>query len=695
MSQDYLSVTVDGDSVTMIMQRTSPEGSNLGLMEKRTGSSLSDEQRLESLRKIQECCAFYGADYIRDNSKSIWQILAHGLQDSSPIIRKLSIETTSQVFAFVESTDDQMKIINKEIVPRLVANLCVSNTTIKKSTVHTLHVYMKHCNCVQDVLRVIIGQLDGGDTKSRAELMVALPIIITPAVAEEDIFELISALVHRLEVSSVKMEHSAPSMLCLERIKALLGESAFNIYINRLPERLQEEYRRGLQKFVIAEQDKSAIERQNSLHSLLARTLSNGSFKSNPSSINEKNVNQGSPTKNTTLSKSTSSLEKGGPKPVSSNERVGLVRARSTERVSKGKGHNDRFRQVGTADNMFNDSSQYLSRKTLYYGFVPAETIAELEDKNWKTRAHGIEDLKLLIEGMRDYSVLHSNLGDFLEFLTRFVEDPNFKVMLTSLNILRDVVEKVGGNIRPHNELILAVVQAKLGDSKAVIKQLNMQLVLRIMHFAKPWGILKALIPGINNRISKVREDIVNIITAALLTFPSSDFNLNSLPGMIAPMLVDPKRKVRHAVLECFAVIAQGLGPGRMQPLVSSVDMIELSPEGEGAMEAVQARLARRKLPKVTPSGTLEYSMIVTNTVRNNSVKIPPDVSWILYGSSGAAGDDNRAAVEGMGKRYFSAGKKRLPWESDDEVASGNARKNVGSAPVHAVSSLKSVYCIF
>ena len=660
-------------------------------MEMRTGSSLNDEQKVESLQKIQECCTFYGRDYIEENSKAVWELLAHGLQDNSPIIRKLSIETTSHVFSCVECNDDQLKIINKEIIPRLVTNLCLSNTAIKKSTVHTLHVYMKHFDCVQDVLRVIINQLDGGDTKSRTELMVALPIIITPAFAEEDIFELISALVRRLEVSSVKFEHSPPSMVCLQRIKAVLGESVFNVYVDRLPERLQNEYSKGLQKTIIADQDASVIERQSSLHSLVARTLSNGSFKPNGASVNGKATNQSIPTKNTTLTKSTSSLDKGGPKPVNSVERAGLVRARSTERVNKSKGHSDRFKQAGSVENVSNDNSQYFSRKTLYYGFVPAETMSELEDNNWKTRAHGIEELKLLIEGMRDVSILQSNLGEFLEMLTRFVEDPNFKVMLTSLYILRDVVDKVGGNIRPHNELILAVVQTKLGDSKAVIKQLNMQLVLRVMHFAKPWGILKALVPGINNRNSKVKEDIVNIVTAALLTFPSSDFNLNSLPGLIAPLLLDPKRKVRQAVLECFAVIAQGLGPGRMQPLVSSVDMIELSPEGEGAMEAVQARLARRKLPKITPEGTLEYSMIATNTMRYSSLNIPPDVSWILYGSSRLSGESNRAAVEGMAKRYFSAGKKRLPWESDDEVASGNARKYVGSAPIHSVSNFQSL----
>lgn len=669
----------------MIIQKTSSED-NLGLMESRTDSSLSDEQKLEALKKLQECCSFYGEDYVKDNYRSVLQLLVRGLQENSLAVRKLSIEITSQVFLNLEAEGESEKLITKEIVPRLIANLCFSNTAIKKSTVHTLHVYMKHFNRVQDVLRVIISQLDGSDAKNRTELMVALPIIITPAFAEEDIFELISALVHRLEASSVKLEHNSPPMICLEKIKGVLGENVFMSYINRLPEGLQKEYNAGLQNSTLAGQDASVIENQTSLHSLIARTLSNGSIKSN-GSWNGGEVGQTIPSKNSPLTKSTSSLDKGGPKPVSSAEKVGLVRARSTERASKGKGYSDRSRRAGSVESVSNETQQYSSRKTLFYGFIPAETIAELEDSNWKTRAHGIEDLKLLIEGIRDNSVLQANLGDFLEMLTRFVEDANFKVMLTSLYILRDVVERVGEDIRPHNELIIAVVQSKLGDSKSVIKQLNMKLILGVMHFAKPWAVLKALMPGINHRNSKVREDILNMITGALLTFPSSDFNLDLLPGQIAPMLIDSKRKVRQAVLECFAVIAQGLGPGRMQPLVSSVDMIELNPEGEGAMEAVQARLARRKLPKITHEGMVEYSMTVTNTVRHNALTLPPDMSWILNGSSGLSGQSNRNVTEGVAKRFRSAGKKRLPWESDDEVASGSVRKSIGSAPIHVVSN--------
>ncbi len=121
-----------------------------------------------------------------------------------------------------------------------------------------------------------------------------------------------------------------------------------------------------------------------------------------------------------------------------------------------------------------------------------------------------------------------------------------------------------------------------------------------------------------------------------------------------------------------------------MQPLVASVDMVELSPNGEGAMEAVQARLARRKLPKLTSDGTLEYSMPIPATAKNQA-PLSPDVSWILYGSPS---NNEHLKVNGdtPAKRYCSAGKKRLPWEKGESLENSPLRKSVASAPMRSVS---------
>jgi len=44
-----------------------------------------------------------------------------------------------------------------------------------------------------------------------------------------------------------------------------------------------------------------------------------------------------------------------------------------------------------------------------------------------------------------------------------------------------------------------------------------------------------------------MREDILNIVMYALLTFPSYEFDLKNIAATVVPTLVDPKRRVRQA----------------------------------------------------------------------------------------------------------------------------------------------------
>ena len=79
------------------------------------------------------------------------------------------------------------------------------------------------------------------------------------------------------------------------------------------------------------------------------------------------------------------------------------------------------------------------------------------------------------------------------------------------------------------------------------------------------------LLPHITNiaihllyRMMKMREDCINVIIFALLTFPSTEFNLEDLVATIGPHVTDSKRRVRQASMECLALLSQCLGPGKV-----------------------------------------------------------------------------------------------------------------------------------
>ena len=66
-----------------------------------------------------------------------------------------------------------------------------------------------------------------------------------------------------------------------------------------------------------------------------------------------------------------------------------------------------------------------------------------------------------------------------------------------------------------------------------------------------------------------------------------------------------------------------------------SIELLENHFErGSGVLSAVQARLARRQLPRITPEGLVEYSVqIPSQRARSpSSQKYSADIEWILAG---------------------------------------------------------------
>ena len=116
----------------------------------------------------------------------------------------------------------------------------------------------------------------------------------------------------------------------------------------------------------------------------------------------------------------------------------------------------------------------------------------------------------------------------------------------------------------------------------------------------------------------------------------------------MVPTLVDPKKRVRQASQECVAILAAFMGPTKAAPLIRSIELLESHFErGAGVLNAVQARLSRRQLPRITADGLVEYSLqIPRSALRYNTSsrgrsgsplrnkKYGADIEWILAGKT-------------------------------------------------------------
>uniref|UniRef100_A0A8C8YUU6 TOG array regulator of axonemal microtubules protein 1 n=1 Tax=Prolemur simus TaxID=1328070 RepID=A0A8C8YUU6_PROSS len=323
------------------------------------------------------------------------------------------------------------------------------------------------------------------------------------------------------------------------------------------------------------------------------------------------------------------------------------------------------------------------SSSNLKFGIIPQELHSRLLDQeDYKNRTQAVEELKQVLGKFNPSSTPHSSLVGFISLLYNLLDDSNFKVVHGTLQVLHLLVIRLGEQVQPFLGPVIAASVKVLADNKLVIKQEYMKIFLKLMKEVGPQQVLCLLLEHLKHKHSRVREEVVNICICSLLTYPSEDFDLPKLSFDLAPALVDSKRRVRQAALEAFAVLASSMGSGKTSILFKAVDTVELQDNGDGVMNAVQARLARKTLPRLTEQGFVEYAILMPSSAQSMSSHLAhgADTDWLLAGNRTQSahchcGDHTRDNMQIYGsysptictRRVLSAGKRKnkLPWESE------------------------------
>lgn len=319
----------------------------------------------------------------------------------------------------------------------------------------------------------------------------------------------------------------------------------------------------------------------------------------------------------------------------------------------------------------------------MIYGLIPQELHQQLLDhQNYQNRTNGVEELKNILLELDLNQVTSGSITEFIQFLRKLLDDNNFKVLYGTLQIINLLIVKLEYNVDRYYKEIVSVTLKTLGDSRNVTRHEYMNVFRQLMRIVGPQRVLDLMMGQLKHKNSRVREDVLNIITAAMLTHPRKDFNIAALCLEVAPTLGDSKKKVRHAALELFAVFDYCLDTGKKQALVKAIDRAELTGEADGAMAAVQARRARHVLPRLLPDGTVEYALVLPKPGQRRLPQFGSgaDLDWVLNGGKArgsrglhAGKDSDRTCGFGAPvsladnaahqRRIVSAGKKKLPWE--------------------------------
>ena len=122
---------------------------------------------------------------------------------------------------------------------------------------------------------------------------------------------------------------------------------------------------------------------------------------------------------------------------------------------------------------------------------------------------------------------------------------------------------------------------------------------------------------------NEVNEKIENSFIPVSDTYPNDKFDpLRKIFFQVAALLCDIKRNVRHAALECIAVIYSKLKQTDKQ-IGSLLDQLDVVSEFQHfdnlniIKDVIMCRVSRNKLPVLNPDMTIEYAIKIPSTIKN------------------------------------------------------------------------------
>jgi hypothetical protein len=222
-----------------------------------------------------------------------------------------------------------------------------------------------------------------------------------------------------------------------------------------------------------------------------------------------------------------------------------------------------------------------LSSQHKQFGLFPSQAVMILSDdsNDLQTRVQLVAELKLIVDDIHaDILPAVPHIEDLLEFLTYLINDISFKVSSPALEIVATLISRLPSSAVTANlQTFIAVFARRIGDLNIFIRQTVIETILKLMKLSTPSIVLDTLCrSGLTHRDARIRQETLNLVIIALLVFPCSSFDLAKLASVVSDMLIDGRRPVRQAALECVAVLARAMGSAQWQTLFDAVDKVSL-----------------------------------------------------------------------------------------------------------------------
>lgn len=122
------------------------------------------------------------------------------------------------------------------------------------------------------------------------------------------------------------------------------------------------------------------------------------------------------------------------------------------------------------------------------------------------------------------------------------------------------------------------------------------------------------------------------MVLYALMTFPSTYFDISLCVGRATNIVVDRKRRVRQAALDVLAVLGQISSTKMVMDIVQKISLDYEN--GHLLSSAVKARLSRKQLPIISADGDVQYALRIPSSEASAAMYLfGADIEWITAGS--------------------------------------------------------------
>lgn len=281
--------------------------------------------------------------------------------------------------------------------------------------------------------------------------------------------------------------------------------------------------------------------------------------------------------------------------------------------------------------------------------FRPHDLLEKLEGTTkWQERSRMLEDFHQHLLCI-PVSESRSCAGEVLLVLSRLLVDTNFKITLTTLYIIGDLVDRWASSMMTAAGAVVPGLVGKLGDNKIVIRQTAMKIFHKIFTAVVRLGspqyggkLLETLMGSLVNRATQLRYEVMSVIIVALVVFENGAVKYDREPVVQAmcQALQDPSERLSALAVEGLAVLQLAPGMGTVDERVS-----EVLQGNKVALRRAIARLDAGTLPRVTADGLLELP-VTDLEVQRAAAELPVPVSP-LRGPNGAV------AVGRLGRKMF------------------------------------------